>query len=201
MSSLGATPFARGRGPRAPAAVADEAAPHAGTLAPAFFLLQFALAISALGYVGFKLRWDLTLGNDPGHAHPHVPEEDYIHDTNSVLSLFMIAFAIDAFEAPLLLLLARCGCTMWLRDALSALCALLEGSAAGSLFVLLLLQHPPTLQTTPPLLANAPPAPPPPHSPVFTGLELAPLFALTIPLALLKIASYTLRIPQRLAPP
>lgn len=171
-----------------------------------FFVLQGTLAFAALGYVGLKLKWDLTFGMDPGHEHPHIPEEDSIQDNNNVLSVFMVSFSLDTFEPLVLLLLKRVRSKQWHRDIFSALCTLFNGAATGCLFVMVLLQHPPVfgshtldaLNLTG-LIEPMPPAPPPPHSPVFTENELAPLFALTILLSLCKIASYTLRMPQRLS--
>lgn len=165
--------------------------PSSSCAVAAFFVVQSSLAFAALGYVGLKLKWDLTFGMDPGHEHPHIPEEDYIQDNNNVLSVFMVAFSLDTFEPLVVLLLSN----RWARDVFSALCMLFNGAAAGCLFVMVLLQHPPILDShCGANLTSVPPAPP--HSPVFTGHELAPLFALTILLSMGKIASYVFRAPQ-----
>lgn len=168
--------------------------PSSSCAVAAFFVAQSSLAFAALGYVGLKLKWDLTFGMDPGHEHPHIPEEDYIQDNNNVLSVFMVAFSLDTFEPLVLLLLS----SRWARDVFSALCMLSNGAAAGCLFVMVLLQHAPIPQShcDAANLTSVPPAPPPPHSPVFTGHELAPLFALTLLLSMGKIASYVFRVPQ-----
>ena len=110
-----------------------------------FFVLQGTLAFAALGYVGLKLKWDLTFGMDPGHEHPHIPEEDYIQDNNNVLSVFMISFSLDTFEPLVLLFLKRIRSEQWHRDIFSALCTLFNGAATGCLFVMVLLQYPPVV--------------------------------------------------------
>ena len=163
-----------------------------------FFLLQSCLGLSALGYVGLRLKWDLTYGNAPGHTHPHIPEEDYLQDNNNVLSVFMVAFCFDICEPVVVLLMRSLRFPRWVCSAWSALCMLLEGAALGCLFVLVLLQYPPDLTHDDPIPAFAPPAAPPPHSPVFTDNDLIPLFVLTILLGILKMMSYMWQLPRQL---
>ena len=85
------------------------------------------LAFAALGYIGLKLKWDLTFGMDPGHEHRTFGRRP-IQDNNNVLSALRTSFSLDTVEPLVLFFLKRVRSKQWKRDVFSALCTLFNGA-------------------------------------------------------------------------
>lgn len=98
MSSLGFVSGQRMRPPIVPTAPhlpEEKTSPSSFSCRVASQMAHASLNLGALVWIGVVLKWPLALGDDPGHAHPHIDAEDYIHDANAVMSLAFALFCLD----------------------------------------------------------------------------------------------------------
>ena len=177
--------------------------------------LECVLNFATFAFSGLALKWDLTVGTEVPHEHPHIHEESYIQRPNNLLSIIMISTSLNFLESLLLLVFyAR---SKWRGDNpprfrrfyattravfffYSWLCIILSGMSLAACWAIQMELYPPDLRCMPTLasMTNHPPAappPPPPVSPILPRHEVYLLYALCGLLSLLKFFNYANGIP------
>lgn len=163
-------------------------------------LFQSAFNFFGFAWVGLVLKWPIVYG-DMSHSHPHLPEEDYIWRPNNYINILMTAFAIDLFE-PLWLLVMYCrikgrrehprsctyGCCTGIFFFYSFLCILLVGALCATCIPVIMSARPPDLHPCNSTAVH--------HDTIFQLGDLVVLFVTVFCVALIKLVSYWLSIPQ-----